>query len=158
VPESKRKAQGGKRIYGSLRPAPCALRFAFAGRLWETPRFESIDMLRPQMNQDPGKRGPGLFEATLGALVGAATGGVFGLFAVGIYPAMVTRDLTWFFKTPSLNLISCLVCVPVGWLLGWLLGPPLGKRFNSPKVEIAAGVVAGLVPVGVIIVLVAARA
>jgi hypothetical protein len=115
-------------------------------------------MLRPQINQDPGKRGPGLFEASLGALIGAATGGVLGLFAVGAYPAMVTRDLSWFFRTPSLNVISCLVCVPVGWLLGWLVGPPLGRRFRSPKVEIAAGVVAGLIPVGVIIVLVALRA
>jgi hypothetical protein len=114
-------------------------------------------MLRPDLRLRPAKRGPGLFEATLGALAGAATAGVLGLFAVGLYPAIVTRDAAYLFKYPSLSLISCLASAPIGWLLGWLIGPPLGRRFNNPKVEIIAGVIAGFVPFGAIILWVALR-
>ena len=115
-------------------------------------------MLRPDLNLRPRKRGPGLFEATLGSLSGAATAGVLGLFAIGLYPAIVTRDPSYFFKYPSLSLISCLGSAPIGWLLGWAIGPRLGRRFNNPKIEIIAGIIAGLVPFGAIILWVALTA
>jgi len=131
--------------------------FAFVRSLWKNGIFELNLMLTPRLTAGPEKRGSGPFDATLGALVGATTGGVLGLFAIGIYPAIVTRDISYLIKFPSLSLVSCLICAPVGWLLGWLIGPRLGRHFNSPKVEIVAGAVAGLVPVIAIILWVALR-
>jgi len=114
-------------------------------------------MLPPRTGPKTDKGPPGLFRATLGALAGAVTGGVLGLFAVGSYPAIATRDVTYLFKFPSLSIVSCLISALLGWFLGWLIGPPLGRRFDSPKVEIAAGVVAGLIPITIIIVLIVLR-
>lgn len=114
-------------------------------------------MLPPHLSHKPKRRSPGLFDATLGALAGAVTGGVLGLFAVGIYPTIVAHDITHLFRYPLLSVISCLICAPVSWILGWLIGPQLGRRFNSPKTEIIAGVVAGLVPVAGVILWAASR-
>jgi len=108
-------------------------------------------MLPPQLGQKSKQRGPGLFDATLGAVFGLVTSGVLGLFAVGLYPAIKTGDLSHLFKYPHLVAISWLICAPSGWILGWLVGPALGRRYKSPKIEIIAGFVAGLVPVTAII-------
>jgi hypothetical protein len=137
---------GERRAPDFVKPA-----FAFGQSLWEAAGFEVNHMARPQLNLGPGKRGPGLFDATLGALAGAGTSGIFGLFSVGLYPAIVNRDVSELFRYASLSLGACLICVPIGWFLGWLIGPWFGRRFKSPKVEFAAGVVAGLVPVGAVV-------
>jgi hypothetical protein len=119
--------------------------------VWKNAALELIAMLPPQLGQKPKQRGPGLFQATLGSVSGLVTAGVLGLFAVGLYPAIATGDLRHLFKYPHLVAISWLICAPSGWILGWLVGPQLGRRYNSPRIEIIAGLVAGLVPVAAIV-------
>ena len=92
-------------------------------------------------------RKPGLGEANLGALTGAIVGAIGGLFAIGIGPAIVGKNLALLFHTPILGLICWLVSGPVGWLIGGQIGPRLGDRFQSNNGEIAGGVLGGLLPV-----------
>ena len=95
-------------------------------------------------------RKPTLGETNLGALAGAIVGGVGGLFAVGIAPAILERRIAALFGTPILGLLSWLICLPLGWLLGGQLGPLLGQWFRSPSAEVTGGVIGGLVPVTLI--------
>lgn len=98
----------------------------------------------------PHMRKPTLGEANLGALAGAVVGGVGGLFAVGIAPAILNRKISLLFGTPILGLFSWLICLPVGWFLGGQVGPLLGQLFRSPSAEVTGGVLGGLVPVTLI--------
>lgn len=92
-------------------------------------------------------RGPGIGESNLGAAAGAAVGAIGGLFAIGFLPAIQFRDLSLLIATPMLNLICFGLCGAAGWLLGGQIGPRLGMRFSSPRAEVVAGVLGGLVPV-----------
>jgi hypothetical protein len=80
----------------------------------------------------------------LGGMAGAAVGGIGGLFALGIIPAILSRDVNLIFNIPWLNLLSWLVSLPAGWFVGGLIGRPLGDRFRSERAEIIGGVVGGL--------------
>jgi hypothetical protein len=86
----------------------------------------------------------------LGSVSGAVVGSIGGLFAIGIGPAIVGRNPALLLATPLLGLFSWLICLPTGWLVGGQIGPRLGQKYQSPKVEIIAGGVSGLIPVIVI--------
>jgi len=92
-------------------------------------------------------RKPQFGEINLGAMAGVVVGGICGLFAVGIAPAIIYRDPAALFHTRILSLICWLISGLAGWVLGGQIGPRLGVRFRSEKVEIAAGAFGGLVPV-----------
>ena len=92
-------------------------------------------------------RNPGFGETNLGALSGAVVGAIGGLFAIGIGPAIVGRNLALLFGTPILALICWVVSGLVGWVLGGQVGPRLGEKLESQKAEIIGGIVSGLVPV-----------
>lgn len=83
----------------------------------------------------------------MGALVGAVVGAIGGLFAVGVAPAILRRNLAALFGTPILGLICWLVSGIVGWVLGGQLGRLLGARFQFRNAEIIGGIVGGLIPI-----------
>ncbi len=86
-------------------------------------------------------------EANLGALAGAVVGATGGLFAIGIAPAILSRNAALLFGTPTLGLAGFLVSGPIGWLLGGQLGPPLEGPLGERNGSILGGVIGGLVPV-----------
>jgi hypothetical protein len=92
-------------------------------------------------------RRPSLGEFNLGALAGAIVGSIGGLFAIGLARAILGRNLALLFGTPILAMLSWVVCGLVGWLLGGQIGPRFGESYGSPRVEMFAGAVAGLIPV-----------
>lgn len=95
-------------------------------------------------------RKPGIGEASQGALAGAVVGGIGGLFAVGLAPAIMARNAALLFGTPILGVICWLISLPAGWLIGGQIGPRLGSCFRSQIIELFGGVIGGLIPVAVI--------
>jgi hypothetical protein len=91
-------------------------------------------------------RHPPFGEANMGALVGAVVGATGGLFAVGVGPAIASRNLALLFLYPTLGLASCLVSGPVAWLLGGQIGPRLGEVVRSQRGEVLGGILGGLIP------------
>jgi len=99
----------------------------------------------------PGQRKPGFGETNLGAMMGAAVGSIGGLFAVGIVPTIVYRNIGYLFGTPILALISWLSCIITGWLIGGQIGPRAGMRFKSQRAESIGGSIGGLIPILIIV-------
>jgi hypothetical protein len=83
----------------------------------------------------------------MGALAGAIVAAVGGLFAIGIAPAVLARNLALLFGTPILSLICWVVSGPVGWLIGGQIGPLLGEKFRTRRAEVVGGALGGMVPV-----------
>ena len=92
-------------------------------------------------------RNPGFGEINLGALAGAVVGAIGGLFAIGIGPAIASRNIALLFGTPILALICWVISGLLGWVLGGQVGPRVGEKLNSQKAEVIAGVLTGLLPV-----------
>jgi len=92
-------------------------------------------------------RSPGFGEANMGALVGAVIGAIGGLFAIGIGPAIVGKNIRFLVGTPILAILSLMVCGALGWIIGGQLGPRLGGKFNTQRAETIGGVMGGLIPV-----------
>jgi|ERR1041385_4008012 hypothetical protein len=92
-------------------------------------------------------RNPGFGEANLGAMAGAIVGGIGGLFALGVAPAIIARNPAYLVEMPILGLASLAVCGIVGWLLGGQIGYRIGDRLRSEKAEIITGGLSGLIPV-----------
>ena len=90
---------------------------------------------------------PSLGEANMGALAGGIVAAVGGLFAIGIAPAVLARNLALLFGTPILGLICWVVSGPVGWLIGGQIGPLLGEKFRTRRAEMVGGALGGMVPV-----------
>jgi hypothetical protein len=88
-----------------------------------------------------------------GALTGAIVAGVGGLFAFGVARAVVYQDLSLMFRLPMLGMVCLLISGPIGWVLGGRLGPFLARKLRSRSCEILGGIVAGLLPVGVVLFL-----
>jgi hypothetical protein len=88
-----------------------------------------------------------LGRPNLGGMAGAVVGAIGGLFALGVIPAILSRDVRLIFNTPMLNLFCWLISLPIGWIVGGLIGKPVGHRFQSEYAEITGGVIGGLVPV-----------
>ena len=95
-------------------------------------------------------RKPLFGEASLGALVGAVVGAVGGLVAIGIAPAIMTKDPAMLLRRPFLVLMSWVLSTPTGWVIGGQLGPLLGGLLRSSVAEVVGGVVGGLIPVGLL--------
>ena len=90
---------------------------------------------------------PSFGGANMGALAGSIAGAIGGLFALGIAPAIISRNAALLFETPILGLGSFLISGGLGWLIGGQLGPRLSQRFRFGPAEIIGGSVGGLVPV-----------
>jgi hypothetical protein len=80
-------------------------------------------------------------------MAGAVVGGIGGLFALGVAPAIATRNASYLVGMPILGLASLVACGILGWLLGGQFGPRVGAMFNSQKAEIIGGGLSGLIPV-----------
>ena len=80
-------------------------------------------------------------------MAGAVVGSIGGLFAIGLPPAILARNIALLFRPPILGLLCWVVCGVVGWLLGGQIGPRLGEKFNSQRAEILGGALGGLIPV-----------
>ncbi len=90
---------------------------------------------------------PSFGKENLGAVIGAVTGAVGGLFAVAIPLAILTRSLHALSAARTFGLISFLVCTPIGWFAGGYLGHALTKRFGERNAGILGGIVGGMLPV-----------
>lgn len=95
---------------------------------------------------------PDLGQVNLGALAGAVLGSIGGLFSVGIPPAIVFRDVRALFATPTLGVISFIVCGLLGWLLGGQVGPWFGRKYQSIQAEFISGAIFGAIPVVMVLV------
>lgn len=83
----------------------------------------------------------------IGAVVGAVVGSFGGIFALGLAPAILSRDIALLFGAPLLGLFSWIISLPTGWLLGGQIGPRLGMSFKTPRAEVMGGALGGLIPV-----------
>lgn len=99
----------------------------------------------------PGQRKPGFGETNLGAVMGAVVGSIGGLFAVGIVPTILYKNIAYLFGTPILALISWISSIITGWLIGGQIGPRVGMCFRSQRAESIGGGVGGLIPIIVIL-------
>ena len=90
---------------------------------------------------------PRFGESNLGALVGAIVGATGGLFAVGIAPAIMDRNIALLIGYPRVGALCMLVSGLVGWLLGGQLGPRFGDKFDTQRAEITGGALGGLAAV-----------
>ena len=95
-------------------------------------------------------RRPALGESNLGALIGAVVGAIGGLFAIGIAPSVIEKDIAYLFGTPILSLIGWLVSVPIGWVMGGQISPRLEAILGDKPAGAIGGVLGGLVPVTLI--------
>ena len=95
-------------------------------------------------------RNPEFGRPNYGGMAGAVVGGIGGLFALFLVPALWTRNVEWMLQYRLLNFIAWAVSLPVGWCLGWLLGRPLGNWFRSQAAELAGGVLGGLLTIGLV--------
>src|SRR3954447_20596235 len=93
---------------------------------------------------------PPFGEANTGSVIGAVVGAIGGLFAIGIAPAILSRNISLLFGTPILAIISWLVSGLLGWIIGGQLGPRLGDLFRNRQAEAVGGALGGLVPVIII--------
>jgi len=92
-------------------------------------------------------REPSVGKENLGAVIGAVTGALGGLFAVAIPLAILTRSLQALSAARTFGLISFLVCPPIGWFAGGYLCHAITKRFGERKAAVLGGLVGGLLPV-----------
>lgn len=90
---------------------------------------------------------PGFGQFNLGALSGAVVGAIGGLFAIALPGAIIYHDPSVLLMTPKLNLVCFLASGVFGWLLGGQIGPRVGWHYRSPRAELIAGALAGLLPV-----------
>lgn len=90
---------------------------------------------------------PSFGKENLGAVIGAVTGALGGLFAVAIPLAILTRNLQALSAARTLGIISFLVCTPIGWFAGGYISHALTKSLGAQKAGILGGIVGGLLPV-----------
>jgi hypothetical protein len=90
---------------------------------------------------------PSIGEANLAALIGAATGSIGGLFALGLAPAIMYRAPEWLVRWPKLNLFSFCLCGAVAWMISGQIGPRLQGLFGERNGLIVGGILGGLLPV-----------
>ena len=83
--------------------------------------------------------------------MGAVVGSIGGLFAVGIVPTILYKNIAYLFGTPILALMSWLTSIIVGWFMGGQIGPRLGARFRSQRAESIGGCIGGLIPILIIV-------
>jgi hypothetical protein len=98
-------------------------------------------------------RNPRFGEASVGALAGAVTGAIGGLFALGLARAIIGRNPGLLLVTSVLNVVCWLICGVTGWLMGGQIGPRLGRVWRTQHGEIVGGILGGLAPVLLFILL-----
>lgn len=91
-------------------------------------------------------KGPPIGQPNLAALIGAITGAVSGLFAVGVAPAIAVGSLRLLVAYPNISFVCFLISGPIGWLLGGQIGPRLERRYPHVQAHWIAGIAAGLIP------------
>ena len=92
-------------------------------------------------------RKPSPGEANLAALIAAVVGSIGGLFALGLVPAIISRNPQFLAVAPKLNVISFFICGAVGWLVGGQLGPRMQEVLGERNGYIAGGIIGGMIPV-----------
>ena len=92
-------------------------------------------------------REPSFGKENLGAVIGAVTGALGGLFAVVIPLAILTRSLQALSAARTFGLISFLVCTPIGWFAGGYISHALANKLGVQKAGILGGLFGGLIPV-----------
>ncbi|MBP9901304.1 MAG: hypothetical protein V9H26_05115 [Verrucomicrobiota bacterium] len=90
---------------------------------------------------------PSIGKENLGAVIGAVTGALGGLFAVAIPLAILTRNLQALSAARTFGLVSFLVCTPIGWFAGGYLSHAMTKRLGEKKAAMIGGLIGGLFPV-----------
>ena len=90
---------------------------------------------------------PTLGQANLAALIGVVIGSILGLFALGLVPAIITRQPGYLAIAPKLNIISFFICGGAGWVLGGQIGPRIHQPFGPRNAHIIGGIIGGLAPV-----------
>ena len=98
-------------------------------------------------------RRPPIGEPNLAALVAAVIGCLGGLFALGIAPAIITRNPQYLAAYPKLNVVSFLLCGSIGWLIGGQIGPRLEKFCGPQRGMVIGGIVGGIMPITGVIML-----
>ncbi len=92
-------------------------------------------------------REPSFGKENLGAVIGAVTGALGGLFAVVIPLAILTRNIQMLSAARTLGIISFVVCTPIGWFAGGYICHVLTKILGAKKAGILGGLLGGLLPV-----------
>ena len=92
-------------------------------------------------------RKPPFGEANLSALIASVVGSIGGLFALGLVPAIISRNPQFLAVAPTMNVISFFLCGGIGWFLGGQLGPRLQEPFGEKNGFIAGGIMGGFMPV-----------
>jgi hypothetical protein len=92
-------------------------------------------------------REPEAGKENLGAVIGAVTGAVGGLFAVVTPLAIINRNIRELGSARTLGIVSFMVCVPVGWFVGGRVSHALVKKLGNRKASIVGGLIGGLLPV-----------
>jgi hypothetical protein len=92
-------------------------------------------------------REPSFGKENLGAVIGAVTGALGGLFAVAIPLAILTRSLQALSAARTFGLISFLVCTPIGWFAGGYLSHAITKPLGERKAAVLGGFIGGTLPV-----------
>jgi Na+/proline symporter len=92
------------------------------------------------MNQTP------IGQANLAALIGGSIGSITGLFAMGIVPALMERELQRLMTQPNLSLFCFFIGGVVGWLAAGQIGPRLEKPRAIQRAHIVGGIIGGLIP------------
>ena len=96
-------------------------------------------------------RRPTIGEPNLAALIAAVIGCIGGLFALGIAPSIITKNIQFLAATPALNVISFFLCGIVGWFFGGQIGPRLQGLFGEQGGLVTGGIIGGLIPVAAMI-------
>lgn len=94
--------------------------------------------------------GPEFGRPNFGGLAGAVVGGIGGVFALFVVPAIIKRDPQWMISFRFFTLLACIVSLIVGWCLGWAIGRPLGNKLRSQRAEMVGGALGGLLTVGLV--------
>lgn len=89
---------------------------------------------------------PPLGQANLAALIGGSVGSITGLFAMGIIPALMEKDLHRLMTQPNLSLFCFFIGGVIGWLVGGQIGPRIGNPRTGQRAHIMGGVLGGLIP------------
>lgn len=88
-----------------------------------------------------------LGETNLAALVALIIGSIGGLFALGLIPAIITRNLHYLAVAPTMNIISFFLCGGLGWLVGGQIGPRLSPPMLPKSAHITGGIIGGMIPI-----------
>jgi len=85
-------------------------------------------------------------QANLAALIGGSVGSITGLFAMGIIPALLEKDLHRLMTQPNLSLFCFFIGGVIGWLVGGQVGPRIEKARAPQRAHIVGGTIGGLIP------------